>query len=288
MSEKSGAIPETIKIGEQEYKISEHPELVTLLEAARKQEKDKVYKDISGYKDQVKTLKEELDKTKSNSETAKITKELEEAQNALKDAQAQKDVLNNKPATNPEEDKLKKEKMEEELLKKLEDSFEKKLEEKLKTVSGTYEEKISKLENQLKGSEAASYRDKLLAQYKDQVIPNLVKGNTKEELDAALQEALEVSKDYVSVDYKGKRVTLAEKAKLEEEDRIKAEEKKKAEELAAEQRRYANPPNRQTPPNEDTLMKDVKNLPDQSYAENRAAILAKAKQAAQAANTNAE
>jgi chromosome segregation ATPase len=216
---------EKIKIGDQEISVKENPELLKLVESVRKEEKDKLYGEITSLKSTVAELKAKSGKTPEE------LKELEELKTKLKSLETEKtskDKELDELRKSMEEDKKKKqseksgeekEKEVEAILAKLEQT----LEAKLKPV----EERLSKIADTTAKVTVAGKRKELLEKHKGYLIPELLSGNTVEELENNLKDALEVSKNYITVkNDKGKTVTLAEMEKM----KAKAEEGKKKEE----------------------------------------------------------
>jgi hypothetical protein len=139
-------------------------------------------------------------------------------------------------------------------------------------------EELTKGINEVKGKmtaeEVAAYRAQLVEKNKGVLIPGLLKGSTKEELDANLVEALEESKPYITVDFKdaegkNKKVTLAEKEELE------AQQKTAQAELEKRYQGTGAPaaPGKDTPPDPKSLVKDVKNMSAEEYRKHRGEIL---------------
>jgi len=216
-----------ITIGGVEYVVKDHPELLKMIEGIRTEEKDKLYSDIAKYKTEIAQLKKDGE-TKNDTKIKELEKQLEEAtknkdgimtelgsvKEELKKLAAQK----KKPAKSDDDGDGGEGKKEPDL-----DSMKKMISELLGESSKkqlelveALQKKIDELEGNSKKFMAESYREKLIAEHKGFIIPEFLRGSSKEELDASLVEALQSSKKYITVDDgKGKRITLEEKEKVE-------------------------------------------------------------------------
>lgn len=149
-----------------------------LIAKARKEEKDKQYKTIEKYKTQVSTLTEQ-----HNSDLLKIAdleKKLEDAETKLT------------KAGSGDSEEVKTLKSEVETLK----ADKKSLEDKVKTFEGqtpvTREQVEADVRAELEAEyEVKTYKATKMAELKDDIlVPELVMGTTKEEIDASIQSAL--------------------------------------------------------------------------------------------------
>ena len=87
----SGGIPEKIKLGDVEYVVKDHPELLKVIENARKEEKTKLYSQISSLDAKVKVLEDEK-KTSGELSSTKEEK-LKKLQDELAVVKAEKEKL---------------------------------------------------------------------------------------------------------------------------------------------------------------------------------------------------
>lgn len=153
-----------------------------LIAKARKEEKDKLYKEKKKLKEQIDTLTEQ-----HNTDLLKIA--------ALeKEKKAAEDKLTKAGAGDSEE--LKTLKAEVETLKSDKATLEKKVQdlEKNKPVSREEVEKEVRAELE-KEFEVRTYKAEKMVELKDQIlVPELVGGDTKEDVDKSIQAALERSK----------------------------------------------------------------------------------------------
>ena len=220
----SSGIPEKIKIGETEYVVKDHPEILELLQKARKEEKDKLYSQISSLDAKVKVLEDEK---KTNGElSATKEKELKELREELGAVKSEKEKLEKAgkggSGADPDEDddddakgkakgksnsstpSITKEDMEE-MLKSALAEQQKVFDEKLKEVQGGLTKKT-----------ISDYRKEQLAKHEGLIIDKLVPEDlsSEEAVNKAIAEALEVSKNYISkefeIDGKKQKMTLAE------------------------------------------------------------------------------
>lgn len=167
-----------------------------LIAKARKEEKDKQYKTIEKYKTQVNTLTEQ-----HNSDMLKIAeleKKLEVAETKLT------------TAGGGDSEEIKTLKSEVETLK----ADKKSLEDKVKTFEGqkpvSREEVEAEVRAELEAEyEVKTYKATKMAELKDDIlVPELVMGTTKEEIDASIQSALSRSEEIkksLGLDSEGKK-----------------------------------------------------------------------------------
>lgn len=281
-------LPETVTVDGKEVKLKDIPEFKTIMEAIRKQEKNKLYgqiKELELERDELKT------KTGKTVEDEKKIKELSDSLAVLKSEKEKlekqiKDEGKQETAAEKEaREKAEKEAKEKggsgitatDVAKIVTDAlagFEKRIDDKLAGVSG----KVTETEVDL-------YKKEKLAEFKGLVIPDLVVGKTKEEIDASLKKAVETSKNYITVEHEGAdgkkvTVTLAERDKL-----VKAEEaaKEAAAKVAAggggDAGAGAGPvPPKKTNAEVSPKLTDVSKMSQEEYAKNREAILKEAKQ----------
>lgn len=150
-------IPESLTINGVTYKVSETPELQTFIQMVAKVEKTKLY---SKYEE----LKTQLDNLKNASieGVGTITSETLES---LKKIFLTKDDLQAFQASLPD------------------------------AVKGVVSPILASVEANHK-NEIEAYRQKLITENSDKCIPELVKGETKEELDASLAESIRLRQAY--------------------------------------------------------------------------------------------
>lgn len=226
-------LPEKIKLGGQEYVLKDNPELLNLVQEARKEEKDKLHGEIKLLKgkiskggvdaEQMETLKTQLAEAEEAKKVANeelvglkaVQKKLEEEKNKGGDAGGDggDDPDKGKKKTMTSHDfelKLS------EFGKSMTDQFGKVLEDRFKK----YDESIGNLTKQNSQMTVEAHKQKLLADNEGLIIPDLLTGGTIDELNTSLVKALETSKKYITAqDNEGNRKTLAEieKAKIEAE-----------------------------------------------------------------------
>lgn len=199
---KDDIIPEKITVKGADGKdielvVKDTPELQSMLETARKQERSKLNSDITEYKAQINDLNNKVSKS------AEDQKQLDELKGKLAVAESEKTKVQ--------------EQLDE--LKEMQDggkgkgeggkgegsefsmkALQKMLEENNKAILAQVEEKVGAVNKGLQGMSAAQYRESLLKEHEGKIIPELLNGSSKEELDASLVTALETSKKYLKAD----------------------------------------------------------------------------------------
>jgi hypothetical protein len=291
---KTSGIPEEIKLGDTVYKVKEHPEVLELIEIVRKEEKTKLYAEKADLEAKIKVLEAVENKSKDqektlkklqddliivNSEKSKVEKELAEIKKTAKTPEE----LAEEERKRVEKEKAEKEKASSGLTA---EEVSKIVSEQLKKTTEVYQKALEKkqaefdeLRKNFSDKNVAEYRNELLEKNKGLVIPDLVTGSTKEELDKSLVTALQTSKKYLTTVYNGKTVTLFEKDELVK----KAEEKAEADKA---KRNQGTPPNKFSPPDGGeepdvdgkTLIKDVSSMSAEEYSKYRKKILDEVKQ----------
>ena len=266
-----GGIPKTIKIGDVEYIVAEHPELLTLIENTRKEEKDKLYGNIETLKKEVETFKNSFTSAEKKEKDYKDQLSAKEAE--LKKAQEDlKKFEGIDPTNSPKNDGEKMSKEFEEKLAKIQEEADKKQKEAA--------ERIAKLEADHKAEKLAEYRERKLAEHKDKIIGDFVPENltTNEEIDASVTAALAKSKKYIRSEYTkadGTKVT----GTLEEIEAWEEEAKKNPANPASPT--YVPPT---VPPaggggqGAEPVLKDVKDMSPEAFKQNREALRAQARQ----------
>lgn len=227
MPANQGGIPEKIKLGDKEYVVKDHPELLELLQKARKEEKDKLYSQISTLQASVKVLEDEK---KSNGElSATKEKELKKLQDELAVVKAEKEKLEGAssggsgadPDEDDDEDDDDPKKKGKKSRKSSEPSFTKKelqdmLKDALAEQQKAFDEKLAKVQGVLTQKTVSDYRKEQLAKHKGLLIEQLVPDNldSVEAVNKAIKDALETSKSYISNEYeidgKKQKMTIAE------------------------------------------------------------------------------
>jgi chromosome segregation ATPase len=259
-------IPEKIKIGEVEYTVKDHPELLTLIESVRKQEKTKLNSEIRT----LEATKTDLENKLKSGDTLTTAQkqELEKAKADLAVAQ------NEKSRIEGELEGLKKAKEGKEPEPKPTggltlEAVTQLLAKQKAELAEEFDKRVATVQSNLGKVTTEQYLKEVLEKNAGVVIPALVKGSTKEEIDQSLVEALQVSKNYITVDHAGKKVTLAEKEAIE---------------LAARNAPPVNPTNPGIPPvapgqsgngdfTDKSLVKDVSKMSAAEYAKHREGIM---------------
>lgn len=269
MPQNGGGIPKTVKIGDVEYNTADHPELLALVEAGRKDEKGKLYSQISTLTAEIQTLKdsktsiEELSK-KDQEALKKLQDELAVAKNALEKVEKQDPPKGGEGAkgglTQAEIDK------------QIQDALDKQKTE--------FEKKYAEIKGDLNSKSIADYRKELLAQNKGIIIEALVPENldSKEAVNKAIESALKTSKEYIRKDYTDKdgktsQLTLAEIEAIELKAKEEEDAKRKAPIYVPA---GGNPPT--PPPNggggldSKVSVKDLKGMSQAEFEKNREAL----------------
>jgi hypothetical protein len=151
-------IPESITIADVTYKISETPELKSLISEVAKVEKSKLYSQIDALRKQIDDLR---------------TVEVE-------------------PSSAPFDEKK--------LIEALKNSFVTKsdIESTVRAAINEAVKPIIDTDAERKAIELNEYREKLIRENLATCIPELVKGNTKEELESSLKESIRIRASYPS------------------------------------------------------------------------------------------
>ena len=280
---KSG-IPEKIKLGDVEYTVKDHPELLEMLQNARKEEKDKLYSQLSTLETKVKTL-EDADKSKAG-----LTKTQEEELKKLKDelavVKAEKEKLE-KAGESDEEAKRKAEEAakangEKDQFTKAE--MKEMVKEAMAEQKKSFDEELAKVRGEVSTKDVSDYRKEMIAKYDGVLIEKFVPTNlsSKEEVTKAINQALIDSKPYIRKEYEidGKKQEMS----ISEFEQHETESKAAAEAAAAAGGQGGTPPyNPQNPPgkpaggNSDVtgkqLLEKVDSMSDEEYEKNRDAIM---------------
>ena len=248
--------------------MAEHPELMSIVTETRKEEKDKLNTRIENHRKAEDALALQVAEEKiSATEARKRAEKLDEELKALKaKAKDLDDVDKDDKGGNSPKHKTDDSKDTDERMQKI-------VEQAIAKVQATNDTKIAELENQLGKKVSGDYRDELLEKHKGTLIPDLLTGSTKEELDKSLEKALEVSKKYLTVEVGGKTMTLAEKA---DADKKAADEKEAADKRKNEFRAPNTPDSKDLGDGVD-LLENVKDMTDAQYAKHRDEIMQAAK-----------
>lgn len=243
MSENKGGIPEKIKLGDKEFVVKDHPELLELLQKARKEEKDKLYSQISSFETKIKVLEDEK-KTNGELSVAKEEK-LKALQDELAVAKAEKEKLEKTkgggkgkpdPDDDDEEDddepkgkKSKSKAVANGISKEdMADMLKTALEEQQKV----FDKRLEEVKGGLNKKTVGDYRKEQLAKYKGFIIEDLVREDldSEEAVNKAIEQALEKSKPYIQKEYevdgKKQRMTIAEYEEYEKSQKEKGNDGK--------------------------------------------------------------
>ena len=153
------SIPESVTINGVTYLVSETPELQQFIQAVSKVEKSKLYSQFESLKEQIKNLG-----------NVQVTE----------DPKQQLDIKN--------------------LVESLKNSFVTKedLQNSLKSTVEEVVRPVLEATKKTQEDELKAYREKLITENAATCIPELVKGSTKEELDASLKESIRLRAAYLS------------------------------------------------------------------------------------------
>lgn len=277
MTTTKGKIPEKIKLGDKEYALKDHPELLGLVEVGRSAEKEKLNADIDQQKATIKDLKNKVESATGS--TTKIEADLKEAKEALKNAEDEKakvtgqlkqlEKMRSDGDNNEDKDSKKADSLSPDEVKKIVD-------EAIAKVQTQSNAQVEDLKKKLTASEAEAYRKEVIANHKDTVIPELLTGTTKEEIDESLSKAIEVSKRYLrSGDNDSADGDETEDGKDPKSKKGNDSEESKPPE---EPKDTAPPDGGKSDPGDDAdLLKRAKDMTPDEYAKNRDAILRAAK-----------
>jgi len=210
MPETKGGIPKSIKIGDQEFLLSEHPELMQLVQAGRTDEKAKLYTTITGLEASIKVLNDEKKTSGDLSVADKLA--LKTAQDNLAIAVA--DLAKVKVDEKTTEPKDPKDAGKTGLSA---DDVQKIVADALAKQAGVNETELNKIKGTLTQKDVDDYRKEVLEKNNGFIIAGLIPEGlkSKEEINLAVERALKTSKDYIRQDYKtadgkSENLTLAE------------------------------------------------------------------------------
>lgn len=158
LEQRTGSIPESITINGINYVINEHPELIAFMQNVAKVEKDKLYSRFASLQSQVENLKNV--RTVESGNSGNVT------------PQAIAEALKGTFITREE------------------------LQSTLETTVQKVVSPILVSTEQQHAKEIGDYKNSLISANLDKCIPELVIGETKEELDAALRRSIELRSKY--------------------------------------------------------------------------------------------
>lgn len=269
MPQNGGGIPKTVKIGDVEYNTADHPELLALIEAGRKDEKGKLYTQISTLTAEIQTLKD------SKTSVEELSKKDQEALKKLQDELAvAKSELEKVSKQDPPKggEGAKGGLTQAEIDKQIQDALAKQQKE--------FEQKYSELKGDITSKTIADYRKELLEKNKGYIIEDLVPENldSKEAVNSAIEKALKSSKQYIRKDYtdadgKTTQLTLAEIEALELKAKEDEEAKRKAPiYVPAGGTPPTPPPNGGGGLDSKVSVKDLKGMSQSEFEKNREAL----------------
>jgi hypothetical protein len=200
-------LPEVIKIGDQEIPTS-HPEIQKLLGIISSMEKDKLYDTLESYKKDITLLRQDLEKvTKAQQPTTPKpqTQPVQQSNfdNPNKHTITSEDYRNDQPLTsaqvvqhkealeNPKVMNMTPEQIQEALGNVFKHNLPLVLNEALKPIN----ERLQRFEQE----SLNQYRERKLQELGDQVIPDLVKGSTIEEIDQSIELSRQLRNRYAPI-----------------------------------------------------------------------------------------
>ena len=218
-------VPEKIVIDGKEYSVKDNPEILELVQEVRKEEKDKLYSKISTTEAKIKVLEDEKKSTgdlsaKKDEELQKLKDDLAVTKKEKSDLEAE--IKKGKKADDDDDDDdddKKKGKKQPSGLSK--DDVASIVADALAKQQEGFDKKLEEVKGSLGKKTVADYKKEQLAKYKDVIIEDFVPENlnSEEEVNKAIQTALEKSKQYirkeVDVDGTKKSLTLSEIEELE-------------------------------------------------------------------------
>jgi hypothetical protein len=276
MSKKK--IPTEITIEGKVLKVKDVPELLELIEAARGEEKDKLYGEIATLEAKVTGLE---DKGKLTEKEAAELKELrkavarKEVELESKEAELEAAKKAGKAADKLDDDDEKGGKGgKTELLSDIKAFLTEQLKGVTTQVEGLktdFEKRLGEVSGGLKAKTVGDYRAQQLARYKDVIVEDLVPEglDTEEAVNSAIEKALERSKDLIYQEVDGKRLSLREIASTEKSKKAEAEKGGGT---------YTPPGNPPAPPDRSgeggdvsgkVLLKDVSKMSPAEFAKHR-------------------
>jgi hypothetical protein len=192
---------DVVVIDGKELRVKDHPELIALIESGRSQEKEKLHSQIEEMKLKIKSFDSEGVKTKAQlAQMEEYRVKLEVAETREKELKEQmKNIDSAKNQVVADRNKL-------DTKVRVKDALSRER-QKLEEI---YASKLQELEVKMNKQTASMYRETLLERYKGLVIPELIEGNSVEELDKSAEKALSISKKYITKNIDGVTKTLAE------------------------------------------------------------------------------
>jgi len=225
-------IPEKIKLGDKEYVLKDHPELMEIVQETRKEEKTKLYAEKASLEAKIKTLEDEQ-KAKGDLSATK-EKELKELREELGAVKSDKEKLEKEIAEAEKGKKKPEPKKEDEPKGLTKEDVQALLKDALAEQAKEHKKEIEKVQGGLTAKEVSDYRKEQLAKHEGIIIAKLVPEGlkSKEDVNKAIEEALAESKQYITNEYeveegKKQRMTIAEWEKHQADVAAAEEEKKK-------------------------------------------------------------
>jgi len=275
------ALPSKVKIGDKEVELKDHPELLELIQQVRTEEKEKLYSEKAKLEAKVNELKNKVAEGETLSAAEKAELEKLKGDIAKKDGEiaATKAALEEAKKGKGKKKKADDEGEDDEDAPLTKKEMLKAMEELLKPLKDELKGEVKKVEGELTKKALEDYRAELLEKNKGLIIPDLLQGSTKAELDANLVKVLETSKPYITKEVKGKdgkieKVTLAEleQRKADEEAAIEKLKERNKNRTGGKDDAGADAPERDTQKDPKTLLKDVSKMDAKEYAKHREQI----------------
>ena len=158
------------------------------VEAARRDEKSKLYEELNGLRRSKETLSNDL-KAKE-AEIADAVKNLKESQTALADLQQKHDAL---VAAQKDDGSVDTEKLIKEITQRIRDEHDANQGKTNKELR----DEIAKLREDKRASDLATYRNQKVQEAGNEIIAELVRGSSEEEIDQSVEAAKEAYRKYI-------------------------------------------------------------------------------------------
>lgn len=183
-------VPTTIKIGEVEYSVTETPALRELVASVASIEKDKLYNRLEDanrkYQDLEKRLQELAQATPQPQSQAQSQSPTTSSPSPSSPASVYRQL--------PPETSTSSQEITPDMLRRL-------YADMLQNFNTTLEEKLTPIINTVKGLQEESldeYRSRRIAESGDTIVPELVRGSNKSEIDNSLEESKKVRQRYLA------------------------------------------------------------------------------------------
>lgn len=186
-------IPDEITIGENKFKVSETPELLKFMQSVGKVEKAKLYSTIEGLKKQ---LTESESKINALAQNKTSVPPQEPTINASKIEAKTQGVTKESIKTALESVNSKTELTVENIAETMANMFNSTLENALPAMFEKYVKPIAEKTSLLERETLTQYREKRLAEVGDTVIPEMVVGDSKEEIEKSIEKASQIRSRY--------------------------------------------------------------------------------------------